>query len=125
LDLRGGVGEHILHVCFLSSSPVHSALAKRLLRHFPKLINDLYMGDEYYGLFDFISFLLNILFRFSSGESVLHIAIVNEEPAAVKFLLDAGVDFTQRCCGKFFCPEDQKSSRYGKTQKKKRITVFV
>ena len=46
-----------------------------------------------------------------SGESVLHIAIVNEEPATVKFLLDAGVDFTQRCCGKFFCPEDQKSSR--------------
>ena len=49
LDLRGGVGEHILHICFLSSSPVHSALAKRLLRHFPRLIDDLYMGDEYYG----------------------------------------------------------------------------
>ncbi len=45
------------------------------------------------------------------GESVLHIAIVNEEPATVKFLLDAGVDFTQRCCGKFFSPEDQKPSR--------------
>jgi hypothetical protein len=52
LDLRGGVGEHILHICFLSSSPVHSALAKRLLRHYPRLIDDLYMGDEYYGLFD-------------------------------------------------------------------------
>ncbi|CAF1176893.1 unnamed protein product [Adineta steineri] len=93
LDLRGGVGEHILHICFLSSSPVHSALAKRLLRYYPRLIDDLYMGDEYY------------------GENVLHIAIVNEEPATVKFLLDAGVDFQQRCCGKFFCPEDQKSSR--------------
>ncbi|UJR09976.1 hypothetical protein I4U23_014200 [Adineta vaga] len=93
LDLRGGVGEHILHICFLSSSPVHSALAKRLLRYYPRLIDDLYMADEYY------------------GENVLHIAIVNEEPATVKFLLDAGVDFTQRCCGKFFCPEDQKSSR--------------
>ncbi|CAF4284971.1 unnamed protein product [Rotaria socialis] len=93
LDQRGGVGEQILHVCYLSSSPVHTALAKRLLRHYPKMIDDLYMGDEYY------------------GENVLHIAIVNEEPATVKFLLDAGVDFTQRCCGKFFCPEDQKSSR--------------
>jgi hypothetical protein len=51
LDLRGGVGEHILHICFLSGSPVHSALAKRLLRHFPRLIDDLYMGDEYYGGF--------------------------------------------------------------------------
>ncbi|CAF1428841.1 unnamed protein product [Adineta ricciae] len=93
LDQRGGVGEQILHICFLSSSPVHTALAKRLLRHYPKMIYDLYMGDEYY------------------GENVLHIAIVNEEPATVKFLLDAGVDFTQRCCGKFFSPEDQKSSR--------------
>ena len=93
LDQRGGVGEHILHICFLSSSPVHMALAKRLLKHYPRLIDDLYMGDEYY------------------GENVLHIAIVNEEPATVKFLLDAGVDFNQRCCGKFLCPEDQKSSR--------------
>jgi len=49
LDQRGGVGEHILHICFLSSSPVHTALAKRLLKYFPKLIFDLYMGDEYYG----------------------------------------------------------------------------
>ena len=49
LEQRGGVGEHILHICFLSSSPVHSALAKRLLRHFPKLIYDIYMADEYYG----------------------------------------------------------------------------
>lgn len=49
LDQRGGVGEHILHICFLSSSPVHSALAKRLLRYYPKMIDDLYMGDEYYG----------------------------------------------------------------------------
>ncbi len=54
--------------------------------------------------------LLNDSFQLK-GENVLHIAIVNEEPATVKFLLDAGVDFTQRCCGKFFCPEDQKSSR--------------
>ncbi|CAF5229276.1 unnamed protein product, partial [Rotaria magnacalcarata] len=48
LDQRGGVGEQILHVCYLSSSPVHTALAKRLLRHYPKMIDDLYMGDEYY-----------------------------------------------------------------------------
>ncbi|CAF0922969.1 unnamed protein product [Didymodactylos carnosus] len=93
LDKRGGVGETILHVCFLNSTTVHSALAKRLIRHFPNLINDIYIDDEYY------------------GENVLHIAIVNEEPATVKFLLDNGVDFTQRCCGVFFCPADQKSSR--------------
>jgi hypothetical protein len=73
------------------------------------MIYDLYMGDEYYGLFIFSYFIF--LFLYMKGENVLHIAIVNEEPATVKFLLDAGVDFTQRCCGKFFSPEDQKSSR--------------
>lgn len=51
LDLRGGVGETILHLCYLSSSPVHTALAKRLLKYYPTMIFDLYMGDEYYGLF--------------------------------------------------------------------------
>ena len=111
LDQRGGVGEHILHVCFLSSSPVHSALAKRLLRYYPRLIDDLYMGDEYYGALMFCSYSDTFSLFMRVGENVLHIAIVNEEPATVKFLLDSGVDFTQRCCGKFFSPEDQKSSR--------------
>ena len=46
------------------------------------------------------------------GESVLHIAIVNEDPAAVKFLLDAGSDIHERCCGTFMSPEDQKGTRY-------------
>lgn len=29
----------------------------------------------------------------------------------VKFLLDAGANFQERCFGNFMCPEDQKSSR--------------
>lgn len=29
----------------------------------------------------------------------------------VKFLLDAGADYHERCCGNFMCPEDQKASR--------------
>lgn len=47
----------------------------------------------------------------NSGENVLHIAIVNEDPSMVKFLLDAGANFQERCFGNFMCPEDQKSSR--------------
>lgn len=46
-----------------------------------------------------------------TGESILHIAIVNEDPAMVKFLLDNGADVHERACGNFFCPDDQKSSR--------------
>ncbi|GAB0094010.1 transient receptor potential cation channel subfamily V member 5 [Sergentomyia squamirostris] len=91
---RGAVGETILHLCLLNATSLHADLAKRLLRFYPKLINDIYMCDEYW------------------GENALHIAIVNEDPAMVKFLLDAGSDVNERCCGNFMCPEDQKASRY-------------
>ncbi|KAG5682668.1 hypothetical protein PVAND_012006 [Polypedilum vanderplanki] len=94
LKERGAVGETILHLCFLNATSLHADLAKRLLRFYPKLINDIYMCDEYY------------------GENVLHIAIVNEDPAAVKFLLDSGADIHERCFGTFMSPEDQKGTRY-------------
>lgn len=38
-------------------------------------------------------------------------AIVNEDPAMVKFLLDSGANFHERCFGNFMCPEDQKATR--------------
>jgi transient receptor potential cation channel subfamily V protein 5 len=38
-------------------------------------------------------------------------AIVSEDPAMVKFLLLHGADVHQRCCGKFFCPDDQKNNQ--------------
>ncbi|XP_044267903.1 transient receptor potential cation channel subfamily V member 5 [Tribolium madens] len=91
---RGAVGESIMHLCLLNATSLHADIAKRLLRFYPKLINDIYMCDEYY------------------GENVLHIAIVNEDPSMVKFLLDSGVNIQERCCGNFMCPEDQKSSRF-------------
>ncbi|XP_048506566.1 transient receptor potential cation channel subfamily V member 5 isoform X2 [Athalia rosae] len=93
LSERGAVGETILHLCMLNATAIHADLAKRLLRFYPKLINDIYISDEYY------------------GENVLHIAIVNEDPSMVKFLLDSGADVHERCFGNFMCPEDQKASR--------------
>ena len=45
------------------------------------------------------------------GENSLHMAIVNENPNMVKFLLLYNVDMHQRCSGKFFCPNDQKNKR--------------
>ncbi|KZC09064.1 PREDICTED: transient receptor potential cation channel subfamily V member 5 [Dufourea novaeangliae] len=93
MSQRGAVGESILHLCMLHATTIHIDLAKRLLRFYPKLINDIYMSDEYY------------------GESALHIAIVNEDPALVKLLLDSGSDVHERCFGNFMCPEDQKASR--------------
>jgi len=38
-------------------------------------------------------------------------AIVNEDPSMVKFLLDNGVNCSEACSGNFFTPEDQKMSR--------------
>ncbi|GFS44729.1 transient receptor potential cation channel subfamily V member 5 [Trichonephila inaurata madagascariensis] len=93
LDQRGSVGETVLHLCLLVSTPIHAELAKRLVRMFPKLINDVYQSDEYY------------------GENVLHMAIVNEDPVMVKFLLDHGANYNERAIGSFFTPEDQKNSR--------------
>lgn len=93
LQERGAVGESILHIALLQATSLHADLAKRLLKFYPKLINDVYMSDEYY------------------GENILHIAIVNEDPAMVKYLLDAGADVNERCFGSFMCPEDQKASR--------------
>ncbi|CAK1600101.1 unnamed protein product [Parnassius mnemosyne] len=94
LKERGAVGETILHLCLLNATTLRGDLAKRILRFYPKLINDIYISDEYY------------------GESVLHMTIVNENPTMVKFLLDAGADYHERFCGNFICPEDQKASRY-------------
>ena len=49
LEKRGNVGETVLHLCLLNATALHSDLAKRMLRIFPNLINDIYLNDEYYG----------------------------------------------------------------------------
>ena len=87
-------------------TPIHMHLAKRMLKFFPLLLNDIYLSEEYY------------------GENVLHMAAVAEvenilfttlnprqDPSIVKWLLDIGADFHRRCYGNFFTCDDQKSSR--------------
>lgn len=75
----------------LNGTSLHKDLARRLIKLFPNLVNDIYLSDEYY------------------GEAALHMAIVNEDPCMVKYLLLHGADVHQRCCGKFFYPDDQKN----------------
>ncbi|XP_077992158.1 transient receptor potential cation channel subfamily V member 6-like [Glandiceps talaboti] len=93
IDKRGTVGETILHICLLNNSRVHNELAKKLVEAYPKLVVDIYLGEEYY------------------GESPLHMALVNEDPDMVNFLMKHEARVNERCCGNFFTPEDQKSSR--------------
>lgn len=45
------MGETILHLCLLNATSLHADLAKRLLKFYPKLINDVYMNDEFYGTY--------------------------------------------------------------------------
>ena len=77
VENRGCVGETVFHVCFLQGTTIHLHLAKRLLMHFPLLLNDIYLSDEYY------------------GENVLHMSCVAEDPSVVKWLLDIGADFNR------------------------------
>ncbi|XP_014667471.1 PREDICTED: uncharacterized protein LOC106809042 [Priapulus caudatus] len=93
LDQRGSVGEMVVHLCLLAASRIHLDLAKRILHIYPKLINDIYVGEEYY------------------GESLLHMAIMNEDPVMVRYLLDHGVCLHERCCGSFFTPNECKQRR--------------
>ncbi|EFO93876.1 CRE-OCR-4 protein [Caenorhabditis remanei] len=94
LNSRGAVGETLLHTCFLAGLPDHmKLLAERLIAIFPKIINDFYLSDEYY------------------GETVLHMGIVSENAEFVRYLLKNGADVHARCSGNFFTCDDQKGSR--------------
>ena len=50
IDKRGKDGETLLHLCFTNVTRLHTELAKRLLNIFPKMIYDIKIGEEYYGL---------------------------------------------------------------------------
>lgn len=49
MNQRGSVGETLLHLCLLNGTYFHNELAKRLVFHFPKMVNDIYISDEFYG----------------------------------------------------------------------------
>ena len=53
IDKLGAVGESILHTCMLNGTSVYIELSKRLLMHFPKMVKDFYMGEDYFGKFLF------------------------------------------------------------------------
>ncbi|CAD5224447.1 unnamed protein product [Bursaphelenchus xylophilus] len=93
LDSRGSMGESLLGCCLMQGTAVHNQLAIKLLEQFPKLVNDIFISEDYYGL------------------SPLHQAIVNEDPFMVSYLLQKGAEINQRCYGAFFSPDDQISSR--------------
>ena len=49
IDKRGAVGETALHLCLLNNSSLYKDLAIEIIHEFPGLVNDIYLGDLYYG----------------------------------------------------------------------------
>jgi hypothetical protein len=65
----------VLHLCFLFGSAAHKVLATHLVKEFGvELIDAEYHGPEYH------------------GEVAMHIALVNKDLEAVRFLVEAGAD---------------------------------
>ncbi|CAB3411635.1 unnamed protein product [Caenorhabditis bovis] len=93
MDQRGRLGENLLHICMLLNTADMNELVKQMVYRYPKIVNDIFISEEYYGL------------------SPLHQAIVNEDLEMVYFLCKKGADVHQRCYGSFFCADDQKASR--------------
>ena len=60
---------------------------------FPALVQDIYLDDQYF------------------GETVLHMAVANEDPQMVTFLVRNGAALQERASGALFSPEDQKLTR--------------
>uniref|UniRef100_A0A914RTT0 ANK_REP_REGION domain-containing protein n=1 Tax=Parascaris equorum TaxID=6256 RepID=A0A914RTT0_PAREQ len=87
------MGENLLHTCMLHNTADHNELVRVIVKKYPKMVNDVFISEDYYGL------------------SPLHQAIVNEDIEMVYFLLRYKADVHQRCYGSFFCADDQKASR--------------
>ena len=76
INQRAAVGENILHLCFLNATRVHYEIAKIIIKKYPPLVNDIYIGDEYYGKKRSIILTLiresNIFFTFSAHFCLQH-----------------------------------------------------
>ncbi|CAP23032.2 Protein CBR-OCR-2 [Caenorhabditis briggsae] len=93
LEERGSMGETIIGCCLLHASDIHNALVYKILEYYPKLLNDIHISEDFYGL------------------SPLHQAIINTDCKLVFKFLKLGADVNSRCYGAFFCADDQKASR--------------
>ncbi|ETN73348.1 transient-receptor-potential calcium channel protein [Necator americanus] len=92
LNKRGVEGENIIHLLLNREQQVCYEIARILLKRYPGMANDIYMGDEMF------------------GQSALHLAIVHDDYETVQLLLQNKADVNARACGNFFLPEDFKAT---------------
>lgn len=93
LEERGSMGETVIGICLLQATELHNKLVLKILDMYPKLVNDIHISEDFYGL------------------SPLHQAIINQDCQMTYTLLKLGADVNARCFGAFFCADDQKDSR--------------
>lgn len=49
LDERGTMGENLVGICLLHGTAVHNQLAIKLMLTYPKMVNDIFISEDYYG----------------------------------------------------------------------------
>ncbi|CAJ0587620.1 unnamed protein product, partial [Mesorhabditis spiculigera] len=92
LNKRGVDGENVVHLLLNREQPVCYEIGRILLKRFPGMTNDMYMGDEHF------------------GQTALHLAIVHDDHETVQLLLSNKADVMARARGNFFLPEDWKKT---------------
>lgn len=74
LNKRGVEGETIVHLLLNREEPMCSEIARILITRYPGLANDIYLGDEMFGMlapsFPFIPF--NIIFVCAAGQFLVY-----------------------------------------------------
>ncbi|KHJ85520.1 hypothetical protein OESDEN_14752 [Oesophagostomum dentatum] len=49
IEQRGKMGENLLHICLLHNTADMNELAKQIVTRFPKIVNDIFISEDYYG----------------------------------------------------------------------------
>ena len=78
IDARGKMGENLLHISLLHNTADMNELTRCMVQRFPKIVNYIFLSEEYYGL------------------SPLHQAIVNEDVSMAYFLCKNEANVHQR-----------------------------
>ncbi|PIO75410.1 hypothetical protein TELCIR_02564, partial [Teladorsagia circumcincta] len=50
IEQRGRMGENLLHICLLHNTADMNELAKRIVNKYPKIVNDIFISEDYYGM---------------------------------------------------------------------------
>nr|CDJ91917.1 Ankyrin and Ion transport domain containing protein [Haemonchus contortus] len=48
IEQRGRMGENLLHICLLHNTADMNDLAKQIVNRFPKIVNDIFISEDYY-----------------------------------------------------------------------------